>query len=80
MFDIITLAHNEYKNNEFQVLRTRDAQIKFDKKLKALEEKKEQEYAEKCRKNAEDYKKETQLEKKRRTEKMNKNKEDLLAQ
>ncbi|XP_021916362.1 coiled-coil domain-containing protein 173-like isoform X2 [Zootermopsis nevadensis] len=63
-----------------EVLRTRDAQIKFDKKLKALEEKKEQEYADKCRKNAEDYKKETQLEKKRRTEKMNKNKEDLLAQ
>jgi hypothetical protein len=61
-------------------LRTREAQIKFDKKLKAMEEEKEQEYAEKCRKDVEDYKKEKQLEEEKRTEKMNKNKEDLLAQ
>lgn len=45
-----------------------------------MEEEKEQEYAEKCRKDVEDYKKEKQLEEEKRTEKMNKNKEDLLAQ
>jgi hypothetical protein len=45
-----------------------------------LEEKKDQEYAQKCRNNVEDYKKEKQLEEQKRIEKMNKNKEDLLAQ
>jgi hypothetical protein len=68
------------KNNKFQILRVREAQIKYNEKLKALEEKKEEEYAEKCRKDVERYKKEKQLEEKKRTEKINKNKEDLLAQ
>jgi len=64
----------------FQILRTREAQIIFNKKLKTQEEKKGKEYAEKCRKDAEEYKKEKQSEKKERTEKILKNKEDLLAQ
>lgn len=69
-----------YICNTLQILRTQEAQIIFNKKLKAQEEKKEKEYAEKCRKGAEEYKKEKQLEKKERNEKILKNKEDLLAQ
>lgn len=45
-----------------------------------MEEKKKEEYAEKCREDVERYKKEKELEERKRTEKMNKNKEDLLAQ
>jgi hypothetical protein len=64
----------------FQILRTREAQIIFNKKLKAQEEKKEKEYAQKCRKEADKYRKVKQLEQKERSEKKFKNKEDILAQ
>jgi hypothetical protein len=45
-----------------------------------LHEKKKEEYAENCSKDVVQYKKEKQLEEKKRIEKINKNKEDLLAQ
>jgi hypothetical protein len=45
-----------------------------------LEEKNKEEYAENCRKDVEQYMKEKRLEDKKRIEKMNKNKDDLLAQ
>ncbi|KAJ4440073.1 hypothetical protein ANN_08205 [Periplaneta americana] len=63
-----------------EILRTRQEQIKFDKKLKELEEQKEKEYAEKCRQDAEEYIKEKRLRKKKQLEKMQKHREDLQAQ
>ncbi|GFG36523.1 hypothetical protein Cfor_03219, partial [Coptotermes formosanus] len=63
-----------------EILRIQEAQIIFNKKLKAQEEKKEKEYAEKCRKDAQEYTKQKQVEEKERAGKILKNKEDLLAQ
>jgi len=76
----LSIQRRQVNNNKFQILRIQEAQITFDKKLKALKQKEEQEYAKKCIKDAEEYKKEKQLEERKRIEKMNKFQEDLLAQ
>ncbi|PSN35130.1 hypothetical protein C0J52_26104, partial [Blattella germanica] len=62
------------------VLRTREEQLKFQQKLKDVDDKLEAAYVEKCKKDLEEYKKDLELEKQKKIEKGNKRKEDLLAQ